>query len=96
MIRQFELVERVKALGLRFGIWIEPEMVNQRSRLFEQKPEWAVGFPGRPRSEIRNQYVLDLSNPEVVDYLERVIGNVLSSADISYVKCLQCSNISVT
>ncbi len=81
-----ELVERVRALGLDFGIWIEPEMVNRRSRLFELHPEWAVGFPGRPRTEIRNQYVLDMSNREVVDYLERVIGNILSGADISYVK----------
>jgi len=61
-------------------------MVNPRSRLFEEHPEWAVGFPGRPRSEIRNQYVLDMSNREVVDYLERVIGAVLGSAPIAYVK----------
>jgi alpha-galactosidase len=81
-----DLVERINALGLDFGIWIEPEMVNPHSRLFELHPEWAVGFPGRPRSEIRNQLVLDLSNREVVDYLERVIGNVLSSAPIRYVK----------
>ena len=81
-----DLVERINALGLEFGIWIEPEMVNPRSRLFDNHPDWAVGFPGRPRSEIRNQLVLDMSNPEVVDYLERVIGNVLSSAPIAYVK----------
>jgi alpha-galactosidase len=81
-----ELVERINDLGLLFGIWIEPEMVNPRSRLFDLHPEWAVGFPGRPRSEIRNQYVLDMSNVEVVDYLERVIGNILSSAPIAYVK----------
>ena len=81
-----DLVERINELGLLFGIWIEPEMVSPRSRLFEQNPEWAVGYPGRPRTEIRNQYVLDLSNKEVVDYLERVIGNILSSAPIAYVK----------
>lgn len=81
-----ELVERITELGLGFGIWIEPEMVSSRSRLFEEHPEWAVGFPGRPRSEIRNQYVLDMSNQEVVDYLERVVGNVLNSAPIGYVK----------
>lgn len=81
-----ELVRRITELDLLFGIWIEPEMVSPRSRLFEEHPEWAVGFPGRPRSELRNQYVLDLSNPDVVDYLERVVGNVLSSAPISYVK----------
>ncbi len=81
-----DLVERINDLGLLFGIWIEPEMVNPHSRLFEEHPEWAVGIPGRPRSEIRNQLVLDMSNGEVVDYLERVIGNVLSSAPIAYVK----------
>ncbi|MFV2064714.1 MAG: alpha-galactosidase, partial [Chloroflexota bacterium] len=81
-----DLVARINALGLEFGIWIEPEMVNPRSRLFEQNPEWAVGVPGRPRSEIRNQYVLDMTNPEVVDYLERTVGNVLNSAPIKYVK----------
>jgi len=81
-----DLVERINDLGLGFGIWIEPEMVNPRSRLFEEHPEWAVGFPGRPRSELRNQYVLDMSNKEVVDYLERVVGNVLNSAPITYVK----------
>jgi alpha-galactosidase len=81
-----DLVSRINALGLDFGLWIEPEMVSPRSRLFDLHPDWAVGFPGRPRSELRNQYVLDLSNREVVDYLERVIGNVLSSAPIAYVK----------
>ncbi len=81
-----DLVSRVKDLGLLFGIWIEPEMVSPRSRLFDQHPEWAVGISGRPRSEQRNQYVLDLSNEDVIDYLERVIGNVLSSAPIDYVK----------
>jgi alpha-galactosidase len=81
-----DLVQRINDLGLHFGIWIEPEMVNPRSRLFEEHPEWAVGFPGRPRTELRNQYVLDMSNGEVVDYLERVIGNILSSAPIAYVK----------
>ena len=80
-----DLVRRVNELGLMFGIWIEPEMVSPRSRLFEEHPEWAVGFPGRPRSEIRQQYVLDMSDPQVVDYLERVIGDVLSSAPIAYV-----------
>ena len=81
-----DLVSRINALGLDFGIWIEPEMVSPRSRLFDEHPEWAVGFPGRPRSELRNQYVLDMSNRQVVDYLERMVGNILSSAPIAYVK----------
>ena len=62
---------KVEALGLRFGIWIEPEMVSQRSRLFEAHPDWAVGVPGRPRTESRQQLVLDLSRPEIVDHLVR-------------------------
>ena len=80
------LVSRIRGLGLEFGIWIEPEMVSPRSRLFEAQPDWALGVPGLPRSEIRNQYVLDIANPAVVDHLERVVGEVLGSAPISYVK----------
>ena len=80
------LAERVNALGVDLGLWIEPEMVNPRSDLFEAHPDWAVGVPGRPRSELRNQYVLDMSRPEVVDHLESVIGAILRSAPIAYVK----------
>ena len=77
---------KVEALGLRFGIWIEPEMVSQRSRLFEAHPDWAVGVPGRPRTESRQQLVLDMSRPEIVDHLFGVLSEVLASAPISYVK----------
>ena len=80
------LVRRINDLGLAFGIWIEPEMVNPRSRLFEAHPEWAVGIPGRSRSELRNQYVLDLSNQAVVDHLEQAVGEILACAPIAYVK----------
>jgi alpha-galactosidase len=81
-----DLVRRINDLGIAFGIWIEPEMVNPRSRLFEAHPEWAVGIPGRARSELRHQYVLDLSNPLVVDHLERAVGDILGCAPIAYVK----------
>ena len=81
-----ELVRRINGMGLEFGLWIEPEMVSPRSRLFEAHPEWAIGSPGRARSELRSQYVLDLSNSQVVSHIERVIGEVLSSAPIAYVK----------
>jgi alpha-galactosidase len=77
---------RVEALGLRFGIWIEPEMVSERSQLFEAHPDWAVGVPGRPRTESRQQLVLDLSRPEIVDHLFGVLSEVLASAPISYLK----------
>ena len=61
-------------------------MVSERSRLFEAHPDWAVGIPGRPRTESRQQFVLDLSRPEIVDHLFGVLSELLSSAPISYVK----------
>ncbi len=80
------LASEVEAMGMSFGLWIEPEMVSQRSALFTDHPDWAIGVPGRPRTESRQQLVLDLSRPEVVDHLERVIADVLSSASIRYIK----------
>ena len=80
------LADDVHALGLGFGVWIEPEMVNPDSDLFRAHPEWAIGVPGRRRTESRNQLVLDLAQPAVVDYLADAIGTVLASAAIDYVK----------
>lgn len=80
------LAVEVESLGLAFGLWIEPEMVSPRSRLFEAHPDWAIGIPGRERTESRQQLVLDLSRPEVVDHLEAAIAEVLASAPIRYVK----------
>lgn len=80
------LARRIEGLGLKFGLWIEPEMVSPQSQLFEAHPDWAIGGPGRPRTESRNQLVLDMSRPEVVDHLFGVLSAVLGSAPISYVK----------
>jgi alpha-galactosidase len=80
------LARRVEELGLRFGLWIEPEMVSRRSRLFEAHPDWAIGVPGRERTEGRQQYVLDMSRTEVVDHLFDVLSDVLAGAPVSYVK----------
>ncbi len=80
------LAKKVRELGLDFGIWIEPEMVNTDSDLYRAHPEWSMDIPGRPHSEGRNQRVLDLSNPEVVEHLIRRFTELLSSAEISYVK----------
>jgi len=77
---------RITDLGVQFGLWIEPEMVSERSDLFAAHPDWAIGIPGRPRTEGRQQLVLDLARPEVVDHLERVLTDVLRSAPITYVK----------
>ena len=80
------LGEEIHGLGLKFGIWIEPEMVNADSNLFREHPEWAVGVPGRRRTEQRHQLVLDLAIPEVVDHLYEVISAALSEAAVDYVK----------
>ena len=80
------LVERINALGLKFGIWFEPEMISPKSRLFEAHPDWALGTAGRDRSVARSQYVLDMTRPDVRDYLFEAISQVLSSANIEYVK----------
>jgi alpha-galactosidase len=80
------LAAKVEALGIGFGLWIEPEMISEQSRLFEAHPDWAIGVPGRSRTESRQQLVLDMSRPEIVDHLFGVISRVLASAPISYVK----------
>ncbi len=81
-----DLVEKVKALGLKFGIWIEPEMISPDSELYRKHPDWAIQIPGRDITQSRAQYVLDLSRDEVVDGVYQMIADVLRSADISYVK----------
>jgi len=80
------LAAKVKAKGLKFGIWFEPEMVNPRSTLFEQHPDWILHVPGRTSSLGRNQLTLDLSREEVVDYIFDQIDAILSCGDIDYVK----------
>ena len=80
------LARRIVDLGLQFGLWIEPEMVSARSKLFEAHPDWAIGVPGRRRTESRQQLVLDMARPEVVDHLFAVLSAVLGSGSISYVK----------
>lgn len=80
------LASKVKAKGLKFGIWFEPEMVNPRSQLFDDHPDWILHVPGRTPSLGRNQLTLDLSRPEVVDHIFDQIDAILSCGDIDYVK----------
>lgn len=80
------LARKVESLGLLFGLWIEPEMVSASSDLFGLHPDWAIGIPGRQRTEGRHQFVLDMSRPEIVDYLFGVLSRLFRSAPISYVK----------
>ena len=71
------LVRDAKKAGVKFGIWIEPEMVNPKSELFEKHPDWAIHLPNRETYYYRNQLVLDLSNPTVVEYVYGVIEKIL-------------------
>jgi len=80
------LAKKINSLGLSFGLWVEPEMVNKDSKLYHEHPEWVIQVPGQHMSHGRNQYVLDLSNPEVVDYLYLQLVSILSSANITYIK----------
>jgi alpha-galactosidase len=80
------LAEKINDLGLDFGIWVEPEMVNVDSNLYRAHPEWVLEIPGMPHSEGRNQRILDLTNPEVVDYLIEKMSDIFSCANIAYVK----------
>ncbi len=81
-----ELVKKIRTMGLKFGLWFEPEMVSEDSELFRTHPEWTLTVPGRNRSLGRTQMVLDMSRKEVVDYLFEKISSILKSAEVSYIK----------
>lgn len=80
------LANKVEEMGLKFGLWFEPEMVNKDSDLYRKHPDWIIATPNRRSSPSRNQYVLDFSRAEVVDYIYSLMEKVLSEAKISYVK----------
>ncbi len=80
------LVTRIQALGMSFGLWVEPEMVNEDSELYRAHPDWALSVPGRGPSRGRAQLVLDFSRKEVRDHIYAALKRVLSSAEVSYVK----------
>ncbi len=80
------ICRKINALGLEFGILVEPEMVNVKSKLYEAHPDWVLQIPGKPHSEGRNQRILDLGRIEVQDYIIESMTKVFSSANITYVK----------
>lgn len=80
------LVEKINAMGMKFGLWFEPEMVSEDSDLYRNHPDWAIQIPGRKPMRSRYQLVLDMSNPEVVDYLYGVMSAILRENHIEYVK----------
>ncbi|MFJ5758552.1 alpha-galactosidase [Neobacillus sp. NPDC093182] len=80
------LSEKIDALGMRFGLWFEPEMVCKDTKLFQQHPDWIIATPNRRASHGRNQFVLDFSRNEVVDHIFTLMDNILSKSKISYIK----------
>ncbi|MDE7009518.1 MAG: alpha-galactosidase, partial [Lachnospiraceae bacterium] len=80
------LVDEVNKLGMKFGIWFEPEMISPDSDLYRAHPDWAIAIPGRTGSLARNQYVLDITRREVLEHTYESVAKVLRSANIEYVK----------
>ena len=80
------LSEKLHAMGLQFGLWFEPEMVSPDSDLYRKHPDWCLHVEGRPRTQARQQLILDLSRPEVQEYVIASVSAVLSSAAVDYVK----------
>jgi alpha-galactosidase len=80
------LIDKVKGLGMEFGLWVEPEMVNPDSDLYRAHPDWVINFSGRPRSEGRNQLVLNLARKDVRDHILKVLDDLVSTNDIRFLK----------
>ena len=80
------LAKKINDIGLKFGLWFEPEMVNPESDLYRAHPDWAISVPNRISSLSRNQLILDLSRDDVCDYIITAVSDVLKSANIEYVK----------
>ncbi len=81
-----ELIEEVKGMDMMFGIWVEPEMVNPKSQLYKDHPDWIYHFKTRVSDTSRGQYVLDMTKTEVKDFVYNMLDNLLSSYDIDYIK----------
>jgi len=79
-------VDAVRARGMAFGLWIEPEMVNPRSALYAAHPEWVYQTDGRPRHPIRNQYLLNLGREDVYNFVLSTLDGLLSAYPIAYLK----------
>ena len=88
------LIDKVKSLGMEFGLWIEPEMVSPNSELYRAHPDWAIHFPTRQRTEARNQLILNLARPEVQEYLIDTLDRLLSENEISFIKWDMNRNVS--
>lgn len=81
-----ELIADINALGMKFGLWFEPECISENSRLYRTHPEWVLQAPGRPGLLGRKQWVLDMSNKDVVDAVFKMMSDILDNNNIEYVK----------
>ena len=88
------LISEVNRLGMAFGLWVEPEMVNPDSDLYRAHPEWALHFPGRPRTEARCQLILDFGREEVVEYIFNALDSLLAQYNIAFIKWDMNRNVS--
>lgn len=89
-----KFIKSVKNKGVKFGIWVEPEMVNPDSELYRTHPEWCCTAKGRTANLSRNQLVLDMSNPQVLEYLKKTFSNTLKDTGIDYIKWDMNRNLS--
>lgn len=80
------LIDHVNGLGMRFGLWVEPEMVNANSDLYRAHPDWVINFPGRPRTEGRNQMMLNMARDDVKEYIWGVLDKLLAANNITFIK----------
>ena len=80
------LIDHVRSLGMDFGLWVEPEMVNPDSDLYRKHPDWVLNFTGRPRTEQRNQLVLNLARKDVRDYVYGFLDDILAHNQIAFLK----------
>ncbi len=80
------VIDKVHSLGMDFGIWVEPEMVNPDSDLYRKHPDWSMHFPGQPRTEMRNQLMLNLARPDVRDYVFGFLDKLVSENQIAFLK----------
>ncbi|MGA2119844.1 MAG: alpha-galactosidase [Bryobacteraceae bacterium] len=80
------LIASVNRLGMKFGLWVEPEMVNPDSDLYRQHPDWAMHFPGRPRTEGRNQLILNMARDDVREHIFGVLDRLVSQNNIAFLK----------
>ncbi len=80
------LSSKIHKMKMLFGIWVEPEMISRNSNLFDEHPDWSIMIPGRKPSIGRNQFILDLSREEVINYLEEALSTIFHLGEVDYVK----------